>query len=337
MKKESILITGASGFIGGFLVAEALRQGFEVWAAVRRTSSRECLTDERIRFIELDLSDRAALEARLAAHVAEHGRWDVVVHNAGVTKCRHKDDFMRVNRDATAHFASALAAVGAMPRQFVYMSTLSVFGPIHENDGLPYTEDDERCPDTAYGRSKAAAEDFLASMPGLPYVFIRPTGVYGPHERDYYLMARSVKGHLDFRAGLGKQWLTFIYVEDLVDAVFLAIRSGVTRRAYNVADGQTYEATTFSRLLQKELGDPFVIRFACPLPLLRLISFVAEKVAGWFGKSSTLNTDKYRIMRQRNWRCDTARLRTELGFTPRWLLPDGVRETVAWYKANGWL
>ena len=70
MKKESILITGASGFIGGFLVAEALRQGFEVWAAVRRTSSRECLTDERIRFIELDLSDRAALEARLAAHVA---------------------------------------------------------------------------------------------------------------------------------------------------------------------------------------------------------------------------------------------------------------------------
>ena len=55
------------------------------------------------------------------------------------------------------------------------------------------------------------------------------------------------------------------------------------------------------------------------------------------GRAATLNTDKYRIMRQRNWQCDITRLRTELGFEPRYLLPRGVKETVAWYKANGWL
>lgn len=335
--RKKILITGASGFIGGFIVGRALDEGMEVWAAVRGSSSRECLSDPCINFICLDLSDPAGLEAALSEHTARHGRWDIVVHNAGVTKCRRRDDFMRINRDATRHLAGTLVRLGAVPDQFVYMSTLSVFGPIHERDGLAYTEDDPRCPDTAYGRSKAEAEDYLASLEGFPYVIIRPTGVYGPHEHDYYLMARSVAAHLDFSAGLRPQLLTFIYVRDLVEAIFLAVARGVKRRAYNVADGQTYDTTTFSRLLQAELGNPRVVRFACPLPLLRVISWVSEHVAAMRGRAATLNTDKYRIMRQRNWQCDITRLRTELGFEPRYLLPRGVKETVAWYKANGWL
>ena len=60
--KKSILITGASGFIGSFLVEEALRRGFDTWAGVRRTSSRVYLTDPRIRFIELDMGHRDVLE-----------------------------------------------------------------------------------------------------------------------------------------------------------------------------------------------------------------------------------------------------------------------------------
>lgn len=334
---NSLLITGASGFIGGFIVAEALERGYEVWAAVRRSSSRECLKDGRIRFIELDLSDPVSLEKHLSEHIAANGRWDKIIHNAGVTKCRDKKDFARINYEATKCFVETLVRLDAVPSQFVYMSTLSVFGPIHEKDGKMFAEDDIRRPDTAYGKSKALAEDFLASLRDFPYVFIRPTGVYGPHERDYYLMAKSVKNHLDFSAGLSRQYLTFIYVKDLVKAVFLAIGRGVTRRAYNVTDGQTYDTSTFSRLLQNELGNPFVLRFACPLPLLKLISFAAEKLSSAVGKSSTLNSDKYRIMRQRNWRCDTKRLREELGFEPSYLLPAGVKETVEWYKANGWL
>ena len=71
MKK--ILITGASGFIGGLLVKEALNRGYEVWAGVRSTSSRVNLQDERIRFIDLKYSDRESLTAQLADFVREHG------------------------------------------------------------------------------------------------------------------------------------------------------------------------------------------------------------------------------------------------------------------------
>ena len=84
MKK--ILITGASGFIGGFLVKEALNRGYETWAGVRSTSSRVNLQDERIRFIDLKYSDRESLTAQLADFVREHGPWDYVIHHAGPTK-----------------------------------------------------------------------------------------------------------------------------------------------------------------------------------------------------------------------------------------------------------
>ena len=83
MKK--ILITGASGFIGGFLVKEALERGYETWAGVRSTSSRANLQDKRIRFIDLKYSDRELLTVQLADFVREHGPWDYVIHNAGLT------------------------------------------------------------------------------------------------------------------------------------------------------------------------------------------------------------------------------------------------------------
>ena len=80
---KSILITGAGGFIGGFLVEEALNRGYETWAAVRSTTSREFLQDERIHFIELDYSDQTNLENTLRQHLTDHGKWDFIVHNLG--------------------------------------------------------------------------------------------------------------------------------------------------------------------------------------------------------------------------------------------------------------
>ena len=71
-----ILVTGASGFIGSFIVERALELGFEVWAGVRASSSRRWLTDARIRFIDLDLSDEGRLQRSLETFKAEGGAWD---------------------------------------------------------------------------------------------------------------------------------------------------------------------------------------------------------------------------------------------------------------------
>ena len=174
-------------------------------------------------------------------------------------------------------------------------------------------------------------------MTDFPYVIYRPTGVYGPRERDYFLMAQSIKQHVDFAAGFKRQDITFIYVKDLVQAVYLGAKPEALRRAYFVSDGEVYESRAFSDLIQKELGNPWLLRIKCPLFLLKGISILAELGAKCMGKSSTLNRDKYHIMKQRNWRCDISPLINELGFCPEYLLERGVKETMAWYKKEGWL
>jgi nucleoside-diphosphate-sugar epimerase len=189
-----ILITGASGFIGSFIVEEALRRGFDTWAALRGSSSRQFLQDERIHFIQLDLSSEERLKEQLRGQ-----QFDYVVHAAGVTKCLDKADFYRINTEGTQHLVRALRALGMPLRRFVYISSLSIMGAIREQQ--PYTEireSDTPAPNTHYGKSKLLAEQWLDSEnealasrreQPFPYVILRPTGVYGPRERDYFMMA----------------------------------------------------------------------------------------------------------------------------------------------------
>lgn len=333
-----ILITGASGFIGSFLVEEAVKRGFDTYAAIRATSSQAYLQDPRIHLVELDMAHPERLEQQLLAQAEQNGgAFDYVVHCAGVTKCNNPSDFEKVNCQQTRTLVDTLIRLGQMPRQFLFVSTLSIFGPIHEEEFIPIKEQDTPCPNTAYGISKLHAEQYLQSLPQLPYVIFRPTGVYGPREKDYFLMAQSIKQHVDFAAGFRRQDLTFVYVKDVVQAIFLAIDKGVTRRAYFLADGRVYTSRTFSDLLRRELGNPFVIRFTSPLWLLKLICDVSEWIASLRGTTSTLNPDKYRIMKQRNWQCDISPAVNELGYRPEYELERGVKETVAWYKLQQWL
>ena len=329
-----ILITGASGFIGSFIVEEALRRGFETWAAVRKSSSKAFLQDDRINFIELDFSSETQMTQQLTGL-----QFDYVVHAAGVTKCLDKQDFRRINTEGTQHLVRVLMALQMRIERFVYISSLSIMGAIREQQ--PYTEireDDTPQPNTAYGQSKLDAERWLASLNSqFPYVILRPTGVYGPRERDYFMMAKSIQSHTDFAVGYKQQDITFVYVTDVVQAVFLALEKGVTGRKYFLSDGEVYQSSTFSDLIHQELGCPWWIRITAPIWLLRVITFFGEYIGRLTGKVTALNNDKYNIMRQRNWRCDIEPARLELGYTPQVKLPEGVRRSIQWYKDNKWL
>ena len=329
-----ILITGASGFIGSFIVEEALKQGFETWAAVRKSSSKEYLQDERIHFIELNLSSKAQLIEQLRPH-----QFDYVVHAAGVTKCLNKADFRRINTEGTKNLVDALLDLQMPLKRFVFLSSLSVFGAIKER--LPYDEireDDTPQPNTEYGRSKLEAERYIDSIGSrIPYIILRPTGVYGPKEKDYFMMAKSIKQHIDFAVGYQRQDITFVYVTDVVQAVFLALDHGPVGAKYFLSDGEVYISRAFSDCLRHELGNPWWIRFKAPLWVLRAVTFFGEYWGRLTGKITALNTDKYHILCQRNWRCDIQPAITQLGYHPQVLLEEGVRRTVQWYKENKWL
>lgn len=329
----NILITGATGFIGSFVVDEALHQGYDVWVAVRQSSSKKYLQDPRINFIELDLGDKDQI-----ASAIRNLRIDCVVHAAGVTKSIHKEDFFNVNTMGTRNLVDALRETKMPIRRFVFISSLSVCGPLHEQQ--PYKEittNDTPRPNTAYGKSKLMAEEYLESLSDFPYVILRPTGVYGPHERDYFMMAKSIKEHTDFAVGYKPQDITFIYVLDLVQAIFLAIDKGNVGAKYALSDGNVYQSRTFSDLIIRELGNPWVLRIKAPIWLLRIITLCGECYGRLTGRITALNNDKYNIMRQRNWRCDIRPAIEELGFCPHYNLEQGVKLTIAWYRENGWL
>ena len=329
---DKILITGGSGFIGSFIVEEALNRNMETWVAVRPSSSRKFLQDTRIRFIELDFSSEENLRKQLAGH-----KFDYVVHAAGVTKCLDKDDFFRMNTNGTANLVNVLSEPDRMPRRMVFLSSLSIFGAIREQQ--PYKDiepTDQPKPNTAYGESKLKAERIVTES-GIPSVILRPTGVYGPREKDYFLMAKSIKGHVDFAVGYKQQDITFVYVKDVVQAVFLALDRGKPGSAYFLTDGEVYQSATFSNLIHEALGRPWWIRITAPVWVLRVITFFGDAIAHITGKISALNNDKYHILKQRNWRCNIRPAINELGFAPEYNLKKGVRETIEWYKANGWL
>ena len=347
----TILVTGASGFIGSFLVEEALNQGFEVWAGVRGSSSRKYLQDSRIHFAQLDLQNPPKLGQQLVALRSEMGGkgWDYVVHAAGATKCLHRQDFFRTNTEGTKALVDALIANQMVPRRFVFLSSLSIFGAIREKPVRRATPDnpwvyapillsDEPKPNTAYGESKLAAEQYLMRTENFPYTILRPTGVYGPREKDYFLMAQSIKQHIDISAGLTPQEITFVYVADVVQAVFKSMTAQASEgKAYFLSDGEIYNSRRYSDLVQQNIGNPWVLHLSLPLFLLRAVCWVSGRISKLTGKMNALNDDKFHILAQRNWQCDIQPAIDDFGYAPEWPLDRGVGESIRWYRQEGWL
>jgi nucleoside-diphosphate-sugar epimerase len=318
---KQILITGAGGFIGSFLVEEALRKGWKIWAGIRQTSSKEYLADERISFIDLIYSDKDKLKQQLEKHKNSFGKWDYVIHNAGVTKCLNSEDFEKINYRFTRNLIEALKETGAVPDKFILMSSLSATPP----------------PDTLYGKSKLKAEEFLESQKDFPYLILRPTGVYGPRDKDYFLMLKSINAGLELTAGYEPQTLTFIYAKDLARATFLAAESDFANKTYNVTDGNTYSDATYTQMAKQALGKKHVLKLRVPLTVLKTISWLAELFSKITKKPSTLNLDKYKIMKRRDWTCDISPIMQDLGFSAEYDLERGIRECVTWYVDQGWL
>ncbi|MBD5296393.1 MAG: NAD(P)-dependent oxidoreductase [Bacteroides sp.] len=336
VRKRRVLIVGAGGFAGGWIVEEALRRGLEVWAGVRASTSRQYLTDPRIKFVEFDFDDSASLASAMSQALPEGESWDWIVYNLGATKCLRFSDFNRINYEYLRSFISALKTTGKIPERLLYISSLSAVGPIAEADRHAITERDIPQPNTRYGASKLKAE-MLLQMEGIPFIIFRATGLYGPRDHDYFLMFESIGKGFDFSVGYRRQMLTFLYITDLARAIFDALEKAPTGETYNVAHPSAYSQKDFRRLASEEMGKRFVMPVRVPLWGLKIVSAIAEKIGVAKGQPSTLNRDKYNIMAQRNWSVDVEKARRDFGFSPEVDLREGIRRSVDWYKKEGWL
>lgn len=334
MKK--ILITGASGYIGGYLCAKGIELGYEIWAGVRKSSSREFLQNPRLNFIELEFEDRAILSSQLDEFKKKYGRFEYIIHNAGITKAAVKDDYMKVNYQNTKNLIEALSLKGMIPDKFIYTSSLAAYGPGKDNSTEPITLDQKPDPVNLYGKSKLEAEKYIQSCENLKYIILRPTGVYGFGAMDYYLIFKMINQGLELYIGDKMQKLTFIYIKDLVRAYYIAIESDVFNMSYFLSEANYYTTNTFYSMIKNELNKK-TIKIIIPVWLIKTIAGINECIGNITKKYPVLNRDKLVILKATNWICETKQLRDHLNFETEYDLKKGIKETVIWYRKNGWI
>lgn len=331
---KKLLVVGAGGFIGGFIAEEGLRRGFDTYVAVRESTSRRYLTDERLHFVVLDYGDEESMAQSLKEALPEGEKWDFIIYNLGATKCANYFDFNRINYNYLRSFVEVLRDIDKVPHRFLFMSSLSALGMGDEKNYTPITSQTIPNPNTRYGLSKIKAETYLEAVPDFPYIIFRPTGVYGPHEKDYLMMIKSIDSHWDFGVGYRKQLLTFIYVEDLVNAMFDAYDAGVVKKKYIISEDRSYTQKEFRDIVARELGGKWVIPVKLPMWIVYIASYFAEKWAAAQMQASTLNRDKFKIMKQRNWSCDVSDAKRDFNFNPQFSLEKGIKATVAAYLSD---
>lgn len=322
-------ITGATGFVGGHLCERLRREGWEVRALVRNRSKARDIEAVGCETVPGDLDSAVAI--RQAA-----GDTDAIFHLAGVTKAVHPADFARVNGHGTGKVAAA-AAAGGFQGRFVHLSSLAAAGPAIE--GRPRTEAMPAQPVSYYGRGKLMGERFAArARSRFPVTILRPGAIYGPREHEIHEVVRQL-ARTGVAFSLGPEIrLQMTHVEDIVEAAWRAATvPEAVNRTYFVTDPQVW---TFSRIMSL-LGEALGRRVrVIPLPL----------VAGWAAAAaidtaslvarkplSPFNRDKMRELAAGSWLADSTLLTRETGWEARWGLVEGLRDTIGWYRENGWL
>lgn len=329
--QEKILITGANGFIGGYLVDEAISQGLEVFAGVRKESNHASLKEKKLQIIYMDFDDEQLLVDLLQNH-----KFHYIIHNAGITKSPDRNQFHEVNVNLLVKLTNAIQKSGITLKKFVYISSLAAFGPADHLPNKTITEDSVPKPVTEYGRSKLAAEQYLKEKTQLPYIIIRPTAVYGPKDKEFLSVFQMVMNRINLQPGLKTQYLTLIFIKDLAGVILKATLSPYTKTAYFINDGSLYSSDHFVRIIKRTLNKK-TLNIKVPLFLVKIITFIMENFSKLIGEYSILNTDKVHELEARYWNCDASKVSTELNYAIQYTLEEGVKETADWYQTHKWI
>lgn len=328
MKK--VLITGATGFVGYHLINKALAAGLEVYAAVRPDTDRAHLKEFDIQYTHLDYSSVDSLKREL-----EEKQYHYIIHVAGITKAKTKETYNKINAEYSRNLALAASTAAIDLHKFVFVSSLAALGPLKD---LTTEIQDHTAgkPVTNYGASKLLAEQYLAEIPGLPLIVIRPTAVYGPREKDLFILFNSINKGLEPHIGSFTQQLSFVYVKDLAAVLIKALFSPLVSKQYNVSDGNIYNRYALADFIKEALHKK-TFKFHLPVPIVGAMATLMDVFYAKSRNTPALNKEKMAELTAINWACNIDHVKADLGYEPEYDLEKGLNETVSWYKSNNWL
>jgi nucleoside-diphosphate-sugar epimerase len=329
LRGSTVLVTGATGFIGSHLVERLLAEGARVRCLLRPLSPRggslRHLPGPEAKPVLGDLLSGEGLEAALDGA-------DLVFHLAGVTKALHSGDYYLGNVTATERLLQGMSSGRA---RLIHVSSLAAMGP--SPDGIPLNEDAEPHPLTHYGKSKFEGEQALRRSGVFERAtIIRPPVVYGPRDVDVFQVFKAAASGAQVRIGRPESYFSFIYVADLVDGLILAAQHHAAGRTYflanpNPASWTEFGATAALTMVKK------IRTVILPVWAAYLAGSFADLLSRLTGRPGILSRDKILDARQRYWTCDPGRAAAELGFHAQTSLREGVAATLEWYREAHWL
>jgi nucleoside-diphosphate-sugar epimerase len=324
------VVTGATGLLGSHLVGQLVERGERVRAVVRPGSDVALLRRLGVELVEGDLGDPASLPPAFdgadvvyhcAARVGDWGSWG---------------DYRAHVINATGHVLDACLVVGI--GRLLHVSSIGVYGHLGDRTA-PITEDEPLGQNPwvwdYYPKAKLQAER-LVRRSAVSWTVVRPTWLYGPHDRN--TLPRVIKAMTAGRVaviGSGDNLINIVYAGDVADGCIRAANHPAGR-------GESYNLSSLGELTQRQ----FVDRLSEVLGLPKVHRHVSFRLAFWGGFLSELIGRAISLSRPphitrhvvslvgRSTRFSIEKARTQLGWTPRVAVEEGLRRTLEWYDGE---
>jgi len=325
------LVTGATGFIGPYLVERLVSEGHLCRCLVRPGSNIQRLEKPRVEIVRGDITVPQSLQGISEnvdglLHLATLGH----MNNFRVTESM----FHAVNVQGTINVMQEALRAGVS--RVVHCSTVAAMGICSE---VPATEKSACNPHHPYGRSKLQAEREVLRMVedhALPAVIVRFSMVYGPGDwRDILRLTRLAKKGLFPKIGNRPKLTPLIHVDDAVQGLLLATVKGRVGETYLITNRKSEPFDRIRKTIQQGLGiwrPPLFI----PEWLALAMASLAENTFTALGKAPPITRKNIEsTLADRVFSIEKAK--RELGFDPKVDPEDGLKDTVLWYKENGWI
>ncbi len=319
------LVTGATGFVGGALVREMIKEGRAVRVLSRKASDLSQLKDLDIQIVYGDLTNKKSLE-KATKDI------DNVVHLAVARRGKSLDSMNEINVDGTKRLLNACEKNDV--KHFLFFSSVTVYGEslnTHENSPLkPYDN---------YGKSKVVVEEIVREFrkhSKMNFTILRPSYIYGPGDPyNIFNIIKTIKKRRFAIFGSGENLFNMVFIDDVVNATLTILRNpDVQNREYIISDIKPYSLCELSEIISDRL------KVRKPVKIPRIVGLTAgicfDLVSKVSGKKLPLSKSRAKnITRSRSFRIDRAR--KEINYEPKVQLKEGIKRTVDWAEENNLL